>query len=61
MIVERHAPEDLFALVPKLVSDFELVLRELDRTRFGTGTTPDAVALARRAVELEPRLLPVAA
>ncbi len=31
MIVERHAPEDLFALVPKLVNDFEPVLRVLDR------------------------------
>ena len=34
MIVSRHAPEkqvDLFALVPKLVLDFEPVLRELDR------------------------------
>ena len=34
MIVPRHAPEkqvDLFALVPKLVLDFEPELRELDR------------------------------
>ena len=34
MIVPRHAPVkrvDLFALVPQLVSDFEPVLRELDR------------------------------
>jgi IS5 family transposase len=31
MIVPRHAPENLFALVPKLVQDFEPVLRELDR------------------------------
>jgi hypothetical protein len=37
------------------------VLRQLDRTRFGTGALPDAVALARRAAELEPRLLPEAA
>src|SRR6266542_1258592 len=34
MIVPRHAPEkqvDVFALVPKLVLEFEPVLRELDR------------------------------
>ena len=34
MIVPRHAPEkqvDLFALVPKLLLDFEPELRELDR------------------------------
>lgn len=31
MIVERHAPANLFALVPKLLSDFEPVLRALDR------------------------------
>ena len=37
------------------------VLRQLDRSRFGTGALPDAVALARRALELEPRLLPEAA
>jgi hypothetical protein len=37
------------------------VLRQLDRTRFGTGAAPDAVALARRAAELEARLLPAAA
>ena len=37
------------------------VLRQLDRTRFGTGALPDAVALARRAAELESRLLPEAA
>ena len=29
--------------------------------RFGTGALPDAVALARRAAELEARLLPEAA
>jgi len=43
--------------VPELAD----VLRQLDRTRFGTGALPDAVALARRALELEPRLLPEAA
>jgi hypothetical protein len=37
------------------------VLHQLDRTRFGTGAVPDAVALARRAAELEARLLPEAA
>src|SRR5688572_32969722 len=31
MIVARHAPVDLFALVPKLMLDFEPALRELDR------------------------------
>src|SRR5688572_2734403 len=31
MIGRRHAPVDLFALVPKLMLDFEPVLRELDR------------------------------
>jgi len=43
------------------VSELADVLRQLDRTRFGTGALPDAVALARRALELEPRLLPEAA
>ncbi len=43
------------------VQELAEVLRQLDRTRFGSATTPDALALARRAVELEPRLLPVAA
>ena len=43
------------------VKELADVLRQLDRTRFGTGTLPDAVALARRAAELEPRLLPEAA
>jgi hypothetical protein len=37
------------------------LLHQLDRTRFGTGALPDAVTLARRALELEPRLLPEAA
>jgi hypothetical protein len=37
------------------------VLHQLDRTRFATGARPDAVALARRAAELEARLLPEAA
>jgi hypothetical protein len=43
------------------VQELTDVLRQLDRTRFGTGALPDAVALARRAAELEPRLLPEAA
>src|SRR4028118_1956778 len=30
MIVERYDPVNLFALVPKLVADFEPELRELD-------------------------------
>jgi hypothetical protein len=43
------------------IEDLAEVLRQLDRARFGTGPLPDAVALARRALELEPRLLPEAA
>src|ERR671938_895358 len=31
MIVDRYDPVDLFALVPKLLADFEPELRELDR------------------------------
>lgn len=31
MIVDRYPPENLFAVVPKLVQDFEPELRELDR------------------------------
>jgi len=31
MIVDRYAPVNLFALVPKLAADFEPELRELDR------------------------------
>jgi IS5 family transposase len=31
MIVDRYPPENLFAVVPKLVADFEPELRELDR------------------------------
>jgi hypothetical protein len=37
------------------------VLRALDQARFGNGTGPDALSLARRAMELEPRLVPEAA
>jgi hypothetical protein len=43
------------------VTELGDVLRQLDRTRFGTGASPDALALARRAAELEARLLPEAA
>lgn len=43
------------------VAELADLLRQLDRARFGTGPLPDAVALARRAAELEPRLLPEAA
>ena len=43
------------------VTELADLLRQLDRGRFGTGPLPDAVALARRALELEPRLLPEAA
>ncbi len=37
------------------------VLRALDEARFGNGTLPDAMGLARWAAELEPRLVRVAA
>jgi hypothetical protein len=37
------------------------VLRALDQARFGAGTVPDAVELARRAADLEPRLVAEAA
>jgi hypothetical protein len=37
------------------------VLRELDQARFGTGALPDAMALAQRAADLEPRLMREAA
>lgn len=37
------------------------VLRALDEARFGSGTLPDAMGLARWAAELEPRLLREAA
>jgi hypothetical protein len=43
------------------VTEIADVLRQLDRSRFGTGAPAEAVALARRAAELEPRLLPEAA
>ena len=43
------------------VAELGQVLRELDQARFGVGALPDAMALARRAAELEPRLLPEAA
>ena len=31
MLIDRYPPMDLFAFVPKLLCDFEPVLRELDR------------------------------
>ena len=37
MLVDRYPPMPLFALVPKLMADFEPVLRELDRLRAGDG------------------------
>lgn len=43
------------------VAELTAVLRALDRARFGTGALPDAVALARRAADLEPRLIAEAA
>jgi hypothetical protein len=43
------------------VAELADLLRQLDQARFGTGALPDAVALARRAADLEPRLLPEAA
>jgi hypothetical protein len=43
------------------VAELTEVLRQLDRARFGTAPLPDAVTLARRATELEPRLVPEAA
>ena len=43
------------------VAELGDVLRRLDEARFGTGTLPDAVALARHAAELEARLIPEAA
>jgi hypothetical protein len=38
-------------------SELGEVLRALDQARFGTGTLPDAMGLARWALELEPRLM----
>ena len=43
------------------VAELGDVPRRLDEARFGTGTLPDAVALARHAAELEARLIPEAA
>lgn len=43
------------------VEELADLLRQLDRARFGTGALPDAVPLAHRAAEVEPRLLPEAA
>jgi hypothetical protein len=43
------------------VAELAEVLRSLDRARFGAGAPPDVLVLARRAGELEPRLVPEAA
>ena len=58
--------EEVFAQVAEHrpdwpVAELTAVLRELDQARFGTGTLPDAMALAQRAAELEPRLVAGAA
>jgi hypothetical protein len=42
-------------------SELGEVLRALDQARFGTGALPDAMGLARWALELEPRLVQEAA
>ena len=52
-VLDRVAAERPAWPLPELTE----VLQALDRARFGTGTPPDALALARRAVALEPRLL----
>jgi IS5 family transposase len=50
VIVARHGPQNVFALVPKLVSDFEPVLRELDRLLDDDGIVQQIAAdMARRA------------
>jgi hypothetical protein len=43
------------------VSELAEVLRGLDQARFANGTLPDAMGLARWAMDLEPRLVQVAA
>jgi hypothetical protein len=43
------------------VTELSSVLRALDQARFGHGTGPDALSLARRAAELEPGLASEAA
>src|SRR5919206_2125646 len=49
MIVDRYDPVDLFALVPKLMADFEPELRELDRLLDDDGILQRVKAdLARR-------------
>src|ERR671933_603097 len=49
MIVDRYDPVDLFALVPKLMADFEPELRELDRLLDDDGILQRVEAdLARR-------------
>jgi hypothetical protein len=43
------------------LAELDQVLRALDRARFGEGAADDVLVLARRAAELEPRLLQAAA
>jgi hypothetical protein len=43
------------------VAELNELLRALDRARFGSENLPDGLVLARRAVELESRLVPEAA
>jgi hypothetical protein len=43
------------------VAELGEVLRALDAARFGSGALPDAMALARRAADLESRLVKEAA
>jgi hypothetical protein len=43
------------------LDELSMVLRALDLARFGNGAGADALALARSAAELEPRLVPEAA
>jgi transposase, IS5 family len=72
MLVDRYPPADLFALVPKLMADFEPVLRALDRlldddTLFQrvkadlARRAPHSLTLGRPGtpVEVVPRLLVV--
>ena len=51
MLVDRYPPAALFALVPKLMADFEPVLRELDRL-----LDDDAIVQASRSAGVPPFL-----
>src|SRR5512147_2015322 len=72
MLVDCYPPMQLFALVPKLLGDFEPVLRELDRLLDDDGIVhriesdlarraPHSLSLGRPStpVEVIPRLLVV--